>query len=101
MGRKQTKNWPSLISQQQQSGLTVAEFCREHKLTRSNFYHQLAQLKLSTQTNISPPAFIKLTSSPVSTSSANKLRLNYHQVFIDLPHDVSAQWLAQLLRSLA
>jgi len=39
MTKKRAKhNWPDLLAYQQESGLTVADFCSIHKISPSSFY---------------------------------------------------------------
>ncbi len=38
-GSKKGKKWAELIGQQQQSGLTVSAFCREHGFSDQTFYN--------------------------------------------------------------
>ena len=38
-GSKKVKKWAELISQQQQSGLSVTAFCRKHSFSDQTFYN--------------------------------------------------------------
>ena len=38
-GRKKVKKWAELVRQQQQSGLSVTSFCRQHGFSDQTFYN--------------------------------------------------------------
>lgn len=70
MAKRRTRSqWQSLVDQQEQSGLSVPQFCSEHSISSASFYkwrHRLATSELSPATEPSP-SFIDL-----STLSSNR-----------------------------
>ena len=47
--RRNREQWQSLINEQQQSGLTQAQFCQQNKLAVSSFYNWKRRLSESTE----------------------------------------------------
>ena len=56
MNNKPKYDWPALITQQVESGDTVAQFCRDNKLVSKSFYNNRAKISVSQTTT----AFIKV-----------------------------------------
>lgn len=91
MNTKRNFDWPTLISQQVDSGEGVAQFCRDNNLNSKSFYNNRAKLS-ATQTTT---AFIKVeTQVPLPQT----LRLTVGQLSLELPMNVEPKWLAALLR---
>lgn len=47
--RRSREQWQSFIDEQQQSGLSQAEFCQKNNLALSSFYHWKRRLSESTE----------------------------------------------------
>ena len=59
MVKRSHEDWMALINQQPTSGLSIANFCRQHKLSTSRFYTRKAAIdEVNTQT-VAP--FVKAT----------------------------------------
>ncbi len=58
-------NWPAVISDWEQSGLTKSEFCRNRGVTEASFYSHLKKIKGSNNTSssevIKEESFIELS----------------------------------------
>ena len=50
MNNTQKYDWPALITQQVESGDTVAQFCRDNKLVSKSFYNNRAKISVSQTT---------------------------------------------------
>lgn len=91
------QQWLDFLSEQKQSGLTVAAFCRDKNINAKNFYnHSLKARRASSKT----PPFVKAQLSP-DRPVATGITLQHGKTQINLPASVSPQWLAQLLATLA
>ena len=45
--RKIKTQWLALFAEQESSGLSAAEFCRKHNISKTNFYLRRKRLRLS------------------------------------------------------
>jgi len=87
------QQWLERLAEQEQSGLTVAAFCRSKNISAKNFYNHARKARLSTQ---QPPAFVRArVASNVPAPSA--ITLLYGKSQLNLTASVSPQWLASLL----
>mgnify|MGYP001220454115 CR=1 FL=1 len=48
MAKRSHEDWTNLIQQQPSSGLTITDFCRQHKLSTSSFYARKASMTNTT-----------------------------------------------------
>ena len=83
----------------QESGLSQVAYCRQHKLNSKTFSNWL-RIYRSQQVSSSVPTLIpvEIKSKP---SSSGLLCLRWSQGHtLELPADVSPQWLAELLKCL-
>ena len=94
MNNTQKYDWPALITQQVESGDTVAQFCRDNKLVSKSFYNNCAKMSVSQTTT----AFIKVQTQ---VSPRKQLSLTISDATLAMPVDIDAIWLATLLRELA
>lgn len=93
--------WHTQIEAWQSSGLTQAEYCRQHELNSSTFRSQLGEFRR--QANEAPPKFI-----PVQVQSLVEIGQQDRPIVLhcsgsyrlELPGTVSAAWLSELLRRL-
>jgi len=93
MNNNKKYDWPALITQQVESGDTVAQFCRDNQLVSKSFYNNRAKLSVSQATT-----FIKVQTQ---TFPAKQLNVTIGDVTLTIPVDIDAIWLATLLRELA
>jgi hypothetical protein len=93
------QQWLTLINEQQQSGLSIAAFCRDKNIKVKYFYyHRTQHLK-----SINPSAFIQAKPSGVkiAENKTTTLALQYGDCQLRLTADVPTKWLASLMKSLA
>jgi len=97
--RLNKQQWQALLIEQEQSGLSVAQFCRDKNLTAKNFYNQRSN-KHSKANAVSVMPFVR---AQIDSSVRNtaELTLNYGKVQLRLPTDASPLWLADLVVALA
>ena len=93
------QQWLELFTEQQQSGLNIAAFCREKNIKPKYFYNRRSQyLKLASST-----AFIqaKPPTAKVPDDAQTGLTLQCGSGRLHLPFGVSTVWLASLMKALA
>ncbi len=90
--------WIKLITAQQESGLTVAQFYRDNNLNSKSFYN----LRIKITTPSEAPSFVKVqpASAPVPVSK-NQIQLHFSNTALSLPGTVSPAWVASLLKELS
>jgi len=107
--RRNREEWQSLIEQQAQSGLGVAEFCREHGLNREYFYRKRRQeyfyrkrRQMRDAKTLVPAAscFVQVVPAPLAEPAGSNFELQYRDSRLQMPTSTDPVWLAQLLQSL-
>ncbi len=93
MTRRSQEDWRQLVAEQQSSGLTAADFCRDRNI--NDKYFSLRKKKLKPPSK-EVPAFIKASVSPAS-STGPSLHINGAELRLG---DASPTWVATLLREL-
>lgn len=104
MKRRTLDDWRQLIELQQQSNLTIVDFCKQNKLTLSSFYKFRQRLfgKRSEPTFIKADvAATRFSRAKISSHSENDgLKLTQGNTQILLPLSTEPEWLASLLKAL-
>jgi transposase-like protein len=67
--------WRSLVSKQNESGLSAAAFCREHRINRDRFYHWRRRFQDEEANNTHLGAFVELVPYQRSASAGVHIRL--------------------------
>ena len=86
--RRTLAQWRSTIADQEQSGLSVAAYCRRENLNAKGFY--LARSKLK---RYSP--FVEATPSPSKAPCAMTVKTSHVEMYI--PTDACPNWVAQVI----
>jgi len=94
--------WRQILEDQQQSGLTISEYCRQHKISTSGFFTQRKKHGL---THTTASAFIstkvtKQTSTEVHRDVKQPIVLELSAVRLTLPAETPADYLLTLLNGL-
>lgn len=95
--------WSLLIDDQEQSGLSVLEFCRQHRLYAKTFYRQrkaLGRRPARGKATASERSFIQVA-VPTAPSPVTGLQLHYRSSQLHLPSDSDPLWVAKLLQALS
>jgi putative transposase len=95
--------WSLLIDEQEQSGLCVLDFCRQHRLLAKTFYRQRKALGRSPargKTTAADRSFIQVA-VPRSPSPVSGVQLHYRSSQLYLPSDTDPLWIAKLLQALS
>ena len=94
--------WRQILEDQQQSGLTISEYCRQHKISTSGFFTQRKKHGL---TRTTASAFIstkvtKQTSTEVHRDIKQPIVLELSVAKLTLPAETAADYLITLLNGL-
>ncbi len=87
------------IAAWQSNGLSQAAYCRQHRLNSKTFSNWL-RIYRSQQVASAAPTLIPLEIKPETSSSGSLLLRCPQGHTLELPADVSPQWLRQLLKCL-
>ena len=97
MARRSSQEWQSIIEQQEASGLSVADFCKQQQLDFKYFHaRKWTLLKRLQREQIRP--FIKVGTLPISNTV---MELQVGGARLSLPLNCEPLWLAQLLKAVA
>ncbi len=90
------EQWRTILNEQQASGLTIIDYCREQQLATSSFY--VFRKKLGFTSN----GFVraKITQQVELVSSQTAIELSIGQTKVTLPLTTTASYLGQVLREL-
>jgi putative transposase len=97
MARRSSKEWQTIIEQQEASDLTVVDFCEQQQVNRRYFYarrHILRKQKQCHQT----ASFVKVSKTPMNSAT---MSLQFRDARLTLPLDCEPLWLAQLLKAIS
>ena len=88
--------WRTILNEQQASGLTIIDYCREHQLATSSFY--VFRKKLCTTSN----SFLRtqVTQQVELITKQPLIELTLGKATLRLPSNISATYLGQVLRAL-
>jgi transposase-like protein len=90
--------WLSLIQQQIESGITAAEFCRQHTLNDKYFSKRKRELQAGRKASASGNPFIKVQAAQrCDQESVTTLVLHYHNTQLHIPAAADLHALAQLM----
>jgi len=99
--RRTKKQWLELLEQQQQSGLSVAEFCRTRDLNPKNFYYHIKRQRSAAEPTA--PAFVRadLNGTIVDRQNQMGIQLQRGRCQLHLPANTSTRWIAELMANLS
>ena len=108
MPRKTPEQWQIIFKDQENSGLSIPEYCRQHNINITTFYNRRAKLALNKQrqlattsaTKQSPTGFVQVKPAMTFEQPQAAIILNTRQAQLQLPATVSPQWVGQVLREL-
>jgi hypothetical protein len=103
--RRSKQQWLDLLDQQEQSGLSMAEFCRTQSIDPKRFYYHSRKRLRSVANDHTALAFVRATmaSNNVTSDHPNTkaIRLHHKQSELLLPVTISPAWIAALMVALA
>lgn len=108
MAKKTPEQWQVIFKEQENSGLSIPEYCRLNHINATTFYNRRAKLALNKQRQLATTSATKQPSTGfVQVKPAMTLEqpqaaivLNTRQAQLQLPATVSPQWVGQVLREL-
>ncbi|WP_462153426.1 IS66 family insertion sequence element accessory protein TnpA [Pseudoalteromonas piscicida] len=99
---KTAQQWFTLIEQQALSGLSVTDFCQQHKLSTKSFYYHRAKHHKKKAPQKSQSSFVTAQPAvPAPASQPPLFQLKHGQSTVLLPSTTDTLWLAALLRALS
>jgi len=108
MSKKTPEQWQAIFKDQENSGLSIPEYCRKHHINATTFYNRRAKLALNKQRQMAttataqeaPTDFIQVKPAPTLQQPLLAITLNTRQAQLQLPTTISPQWVGQVLREL-
>ena len=101
MIKRSTEQWQALFAAHDQSDLSAAEFCRQHKLCPKYFSLRRKQLSSQAVKAKKNTAFIKAHVSPVPRLTRDTIQVRRGPCELTVPSSVSPEWLAALIINLS
>lgn len=93
--RRTAEQWLKLLDDYVASGLTGIEYCKRHDIGLKGFY----RAKTVYGKAVERKGFIKVKSEqPEWSSLSNTININFPHARLSLSSDVSAKWVADLLK---
>ena len=93
--------WKNHIEDWQSSGLSQAEYCRQHGLNANTFSGRLSHHRSQEKPRQSGLIPVQVQSAPAaSDAAAGPVVLSHRQYRLEFPAAVSPRWLAELLQCL-
>ena len=98
MKKRTQEQWQTLITDYEESGLTITAFCDEQKICRKHFGERRKQL-LNQATIKSNASFVPIALPPQHDRSMLTLQQGNNLV-LKIPLSVSPNWLAEFIQQL-
>ena len=94
--------WAEMIKQRSESGMTVADWCAEHQISKNTYYYRLKQLRKYALEAVEDPkgettsagGFVKLPTAKDVPVSDVALRIRCRETTIEVSNDASESILA-------
>jgi len=102
MTKKRAKhNWPDLLAYQQESGLTVADFCSINKISPSSFY--LNKQRSTKGNSFVEAKVVRQISEEVTqiTSPSQVITLAAKSIELSFPDTISPDFLVSVIKGLS
>ena len=106
MNKKTPEQWQATFKEQENSGLSIPEYCRKHHINATTFYNRRAKLAVNKQRQLTAAAaksssgFVQLKPALTIEQPQMAITLNTRQAQLQLPTSISPQWVGQVLREL-
>ena len=99
--QRSRQEWRQLFTQQQQSGLSAVEFCRQHHINIQTFYARRSDIRLQYRQS----KFVQVKREVTMVESrecaeAEQITLDYGAGRLRLPITVQPHWLVALMKAL-
>ena len=108
MARKTPEQWQAIFKEQENSGLSIPEYCRLNHINATTFYNRRAKLALNKQCQLATTSaskqpstgFVQVKPTMTFEQPQAAIILNTRQAQLQLLATVSPQWVGQVLREL-
>lgn len=97
MAKRSQQQWFELFKTHEQSGVSAAEFCRQHQLCAKYFSLRKRQLGWEKPAE---KALLPVVIESKGSGSMNTLQLTLGDTVLSIPRAVSPHWLSQLIKAL-
>ena len=99
--QRSQQEWRQLFKQQQQSGLSAVEFCRQQHINIQTFYARRSDIRLQHRQS----KFVQVKREVTTVESrlftaTEQITLDYGAGQLSLPITVQPHWLAALMKAL-
>lgn len=101
MSKPTKQQWLDFIEEQTQSDQSVPAFCQSKNISVDNFYYHRGRQRKNTSINASPFVRAQLNDNSLPIKNQADLILSVGRSQLQLPVNISPQWLATLIASLA
>lgn len=100
--QRSQQEWRQLFKQQQQSGLSAVEFCRQQHINIQTFYARRSDIRLKHRQS----KFVQVKREVTTVESTEftapeQITLDYGAGQLSFPITVQPQWLAALIKALS
>ncbi len=97
MTKRSKQQWFELFEAHEQSGLSAADFCRQHQLCAKYFSLRKQQLGWG---NPSSGALLPVVMESEHAVSVDFFQLTLGNMVLSIPKDTSPLWVSQLIKAL-
>lgn len=97
--RRSDAEWQHLIERHERSGLNAITFCQQQGISSKTFYKRRQTLQLNAAESATE-RFIKIQPQATSSVSSTTAVLIYRDSRLELPSNVTARWVAELMQAL-
>lgn len=97
MARRSKQEWFALFEAHEKSGISAAEFCREHQLCAKYFSLRKQQLGWALQQS---RTFLPIVITPDTEGGKDSLELRWGEMGLSIPSTLSPLWVSQLMKAL-
>ena len=107
MGRKNgVEKWKTLIEEQQNSGLSIREWCQQHQIDKTRYYYWRRRIQSQEQEKDEIQfAELSLSTAPVKSRErydqdiSAKIQIRYHGFEIAIPQNTSSPPMTSVLEA--
>lgn len=101
--RRSKQQWLELIQAQQDSELSISDFCREHDIAVKYFYSRRSDLLKPEipEADVEPSSFSQVVVADRPKPASTVLSLNVGKATLSIPSSTDAIWLAKLMEQFA
>lgn len=91
------QNWVKIISERQESGQTVKDYCAQHAIAEKTYYYWLRKLRTAAA-DAMEPQLVRLDEN--SSPPSQMIHIRYGTAELKLPEDVDLRAVSVLLNAL-